>query len=105
MPETALGVTVTARIFALRPSSRPEPRPAVPGPRPVLPGWSWPSSAPVLVGIGWDDNRGLHVARCPRCTESLDSTDIGQVEDWATRHRCDPELAALLALVTTGRAA
>jgi hypothetical protein len=57
------------------------------------------------VGVEWDEFRSLHVARCQRCAESFASSSCGEVDDWADTHRCDAELAALLALVDTRRAA
>jgi hypothetical protein len=49
--------------------------------------------------------RGLDVAVCDGCAESFASSCCGEVDDWADMHRCDAELAALLALVDTRRAA
>ncbi|WP_206700077.1 hypothetical protein [Actinomadura sp. RB99] len=57
------------------------------------------------VGVEWDEFRSLHVARCQRCAESYASASSVEVDEWADNHTCDPELAALLALVTTRRAA
>ncbi|WP_021591236.1 hypothetical protein [Actinomadura welshii] len=106
---------MVARIRVLRP--RPRPRfIAVPSP-------SSPSSSPSSsssgsfrpsvvsswdvwsVGVEWDDFRSLHLARCQQCADSFASSSCGEVDDWADTHRCDPELAALLALVDTRRAA
>ncbi|GAA4139521.1 hypothetical protein GCM10022416_25850 [Actinomadura keratinilytica] len=56
------------------------------------------------VAVEWDAVRGLHVARCGRCAECFTSSRVDEVEDWAAAHRCDAELAALLAEVS-GRAA
>ena len=98
------------------PRSRPRPRPrfiAVPSrpspssssssgssrPSPVSSWDVWP------VGVEWGEYRSLHIARCQRCADSLVSSRPGTVDDWAERHACDPELAALLALVDTRRAA
>ncbi|NVI88067.1 hypothetical protein [Actinomadura sp. BRA 177] len=57
------------------------------------------------VGVEWDEFRSLHVARCQRCADSFASSSCGEVDDWADTHRCDTELAALLALVDIRRAA
>ncbi|QXJ22796.1 hypothetical protein AGRA3207_003857 [Actinomadura graeca] len=46
-----------------------------------------------------------HIARCQRCAESFASSRAAEVDDWTDGHRCDPELAALLVLVTERRAA
>ncbi|XRQ08897.1 hypothetical protein ACN3XK_72515 [Actinomadura welshii] len=103
---------MVARARALRP--RPRPRfVAVPSSAsspsssssglsrlPVVSSWDvWP------VGVEWDEFRSLHVARCQRCADSFASSSCGEVDDWADTHTCDPALAALLALVTSGRAA
>lgn len=94
---------MTAHVIALR----PRPRPAtVPAPRRVPSGSSpVPSLAVPLVLVDWDGVRGLHVAVCERCADCLTSTDLGDVEDWAGAHRCDPVLAVLLAEIAVGRAA
>ncbi|MER7542035.1 hypothetical protein ABTW95_03410 [Spirillospora sp. NPDC127506] len=66
----------------------------------VVSSWDvWP------VGVEWDESGSLHIARCQRCADSLASPSCDEVDDWADTHRCDPELAALLALVTSRRAA
>jgi hypothetical protein len=57
------------------------------------------------VGVEWDEFLSLHVARCQRCAESFASSRPGEVDDWADTHRCDAEMAALLALVDVRRAA
>ncbi|QXJ23621.1 hypothetical protein AGRA3207_004803 [Actinomadura graeca] len=57
------------------------------------------------VGVEWDEFRSLHIARCQCCAESFTSSRSGEADGWADTHRCDPELAALLALVTDRRAA
>ncbi|TDC57925.1 hypothetical protein E1281_03180 [Actinomadura sp. KC345] len=102
------------------PRSRPRPRPrfiAVPSPSSPSSGPSSASSSgssrpsPVSswdvwpVGVEWDQYRSLHIARCQRCADSFTSSRPGLVDDWADTHHCDPELAALLALVTNRRAA
>ncbi|WP_329085096.1 hypothetical protein OG979_22265 [Actinomadura citrea] len=99
---------MVTRVRPLRP--RPRPRfVAVPSPSsPSSPSsrvasvssWDvWP------VGVEWDGFRSLHVARCQQCAESFASSSPTQADDWADVHRCDPELVALLALVTDRRAA
>ncbi|GAA4078949.1 hypothetical protein [Actinomadura miaoliensis] len=90
-----------------RPAVRPVPSSSRPSSsRPSSPRSSVPSSgsswAPV---VEWDAVRGLHVARCVRCVEFFTSSRLDLVEDWATTHRCDAELAALLAHIAGGRAA
>ncbi|NEA28323.1 hypothetical protein [Actinomadura bangladeshensis] len=109
MPETVSGgCSMVARVRVLRP--RPRPRfVAVPSPSSgssssgspsVVSSWDvWP------VGVEWDEFRSLHVVRCQRCADSFASARSGEVDDWADTHRCDPELGALLALVTSRRAA
>ncbi|GAA2130427.1 hypothetical protein GCM10009727_22430 [Actinomadura napierensis] len=57
------------------------------------------------VGVEWDEFLSLHVARCQRCADSFASSRPGEVDDWADTHHCDPEMAALLALVDVRRAA
>jgi len=93
---------MTTCLTILRPraarSSRPR-RAVRPAPS------SRPSSSWAPVTVEWDVVPGLHVARCVRCADSFTSSRIDQVEDWAATHRCDAELAALLAAVTGGRAA
>lgn len=51
------------------------------------------------VSVEWDDTRGLYVAVCARCTETLTSERLDQADEFADEHRCDPELAALLVLI------
>lgn len=103
---------MVARVRALRP--RPRPRfVAVPSPSsPSVPSSSGSSRSSAVsswdvwpVGVEWDEFRSLHVARCQRCADSFASEFCGEVNDWADAHRCDAELAALLALVDTRRAA
>ena len=53
----------------------------------------------------WDQARALYVSVCERCCEGLDTPRPDQADDWAPSHHCDPELAALLADITTRRAA
>jgi hypothetical protein len=60
---------------------------------------------PVLVSVDWDQARALYVAACNRCCETTTTHRLDQAEEWAENHRCDPELAALLADVLTGTAA
>jgi hypothetical protein len=57
------------------------------------------------VGVEWDEFRSLHIARCQQCADSFASSSPAQADDWTEVHRCDPELVALLALVTDRRAA
>lgn len=93
---------MTTCLTVLRPRAARSSRPcrAV---RPVPS--SRPSSSWAPVAVEWDAVRGLHVARCVRCAEYFTAPRVDQVEDWAASHRCDAELAALLAAVTGGRAA
>jgi hypothetical protein len=56
------------------------------------------------VRVVWDELRDLDVAVCDSCAESFASSRPGEVDGWADAHRCDAELAALLALVTSRRA-
>ncbi|WP_242888064.1 hypothetical protein [Actinomadura litoris] len=99
-----------ARIRVLRPRpARRRPRFAVvpapssgssPSRSASVSSWDvWP------VGVEWDEFRSLHIARCQRCAESFASSRAAEVDGWADAHRCDTELAALLALVTDRRAA
>ncbi|CND87031.1 Uncharacterised protein [Mycobacterium tuberculosis] len=94
---------MVARVRALRPRPRfvAIPSPSSPSGSPsVVSFWDvWP------VGVEWDEFRSLHVARCQRCADSFASPSCGEVDDWADTHRCDAELAALLALVDVRRAA
>ncbi|NVI88883.1 hypothetical protein [Actinomadura sp. BRA 177] len=104
---------MVARVRVLRP--RPRPRfVAVPSPSsPYASSSSSPSRSSSAVsswdvwpvGVEWDEFRSLHIARCQRCAESFASSCCGEVDDWADAHRCDVELAALLAFITSGRAA
>ncbi|WP_187437864.1 hypothetical protein [Actinomadura decatromicini] len=103
---------MVARVRVLRP--RPRPRfVAVPSPSSPSGSSSSGSSRPSCVsswdvwpvGVEWDEFRSLHIARCQRCADSFTSARPGEVDCWADTHRCDPELAALLALVTSRRAA
>jgi hypothetical protein len=57
------------------------------------------------VSVEWDDGRATYVVVCERCTESLITERLDQAHNWADEHRCDPELAALLAEVIDRRAA
>ena len=75
-------------------------RPAVPA-RPPRPG-SVPDGP---VSVEWDEGRGMYVAVCRRCLEWLFTERIEQAHTWSDEHRCDPELAALLAEVLERRAA
>lgn len=99
---------MVARARVLRP--RPRPR-FVAVPSPFSSSSSGSSRLPVSswdvwpVGVEWDEFRSLHIARCQRCADSFASSRCGEADDWADTHTCDPELAALLALVTDRRAA
>ncbi|MGH3344797.1 MAG: hypothetical protein ACRDPK_18385 [Carbonactinosporaceae bacterium] len=84
----------TAKVIQLRPVLPGRPRPR----RPVL-----GSDGSVL--LEWDEGRGLHVAVCDRCTETASSERLDQAHEWAEEHRCDPELADLLARVLDQKAA
>ncbi|WP_176401165.1 hypothetical protein [Actinomadura sp. BRA 177] len=105
---------MVARVRALRPRPRPRfvavPSPSSPSSRSGSSSPSRSSSAVSSwdvwpVGVEWDDFRSLHIARCQRCADSFASSSCGEVDDWADVHRCDVELAALLALVDVRRAA
>ncbi|MEW2356403.1 hypothetical protein [Spirillospora sp. NPDC029432] len=92
---------MVARVLALRPRHV-----LVPVPRPRSSGSpSCSSSAVPAVTVGWDGLRSLHTARCGRCADALASRSLSDVDDWATAHRCDAELAALLADLDPRRAA
>ncbi|MFI0352508.1 hypothetical protein [Actinomadura sp. 9N407] len=88
---------MTALVLAVRPRPR---RASVSRPRSSRPSWTVPA-----VTIGWDGLGSLHIAHCGRCAESSASTRLGEVDDWADSHRCDAELAALLAEITARRTA
>jgi hypothetical protein len=75
-------------------------RPAVPA-RPVRPG-SIPDGP---VSVEWDEGRGMYVAVCRRCMEWMFTERFEQAHVWGDEHRCDAELAALLAEVLGPRAA
>ena len=112
---------MVARVHAPRPRPRPRftvvPSPSSPSgssssdpsrpssgssrsSRSVVSSWDvWP------VGIDWDEFGSLHIARCQRCADSFTSPSCDEVDNWADTHRCDPELAALLALLDTRQAA
>lgn len=107
------------RVLAVRPRPRPARRPGV-VPVPSSSGspsrWSSASSRPSAVPsspspvvppvrVGWDELRGLDVAVCSACAESFASSCVAEVDEWAEVHRCDAELAALLALACNRRAA
>jgi hypothetical protein len=57
------------------------------------------------VPVEWDEGRGMYVAACPRCTDTLLSERIDQAHEWADEHRCDSDLIALLTEVLDGWAA
>lgn len=67
-------------------------------PRPVR-------ARPAFVPVEWNEGRGLYVAVCSRCTENLTTERFEQAHTWAEDHRCDYELAVLLAEVLKRRAA
>jgi hypothetical protein len=102
MPKTALEATVTAHVIAFRPHPRPRRRPARvparPAPSSTVPTPDGP------VSVEWDEGRELYVVACHRCTETVLATRLDEAEELADIHRCDPELAALLADIT-GKAA
>ncbi len=60
-----------------------------------------PTARPGLVplSVEWDEGRGLYVLACDRCCESATMYWLEDTDEWAETHRCDPELAALLAVV------
>ena len=60
-----------------------------------------PTSRPVTVPVSfeWDEGRDLYVVACDRCCESTTMYRLEDADGWAETHRCDPELAALLATV------
>ncbi|WP_141579371.1 hypothetical protein [Actinomadura sp. WMMA1423] len=103
---------MVVRVRALRP--RPRPRfVAVPSPSSSFSSSSSGSSRSGAVsswdvwpvGIEWDEFRSLHIARCQQCADSFASSSPTRADEWADVHHCDPELVALLALVTDRRAA
>jgi hypothetical protein len=51
------------------------------------------------VSVEWDEGRGLYLVACDRCCESTTTYRLEDADGWAETHRCDPELAALLATV------
>jgi hypothetical protein len=74
--------------------------------RPAVPSHSVPvPPSAVLVSVEWDDARALYVAACDGCCETATTHHLTDAETWADEHRCDPELAALLATVLHGIAA
>ena len=95
---------MTADVISLRPRLVPVPRRRT---RPVLVPAAFRARPAVLGGpvVEWDEYRGVHVAVCDRCCETLDAVRLDQAHQWADTHDCDPELAALLAEVLTRRAA
>lgn len=57
------------------------------------------------VTVEWDSIEEVYNAICVRCTEGLSTPRLDLAHNWAETHRCDPELAALLAAVTRRTAA
>ncbi|TYB49328.1 hypothetical protein [Actinomadura chibensis] len=97
---------MSVRVLAVRPRLVPIPSfPALGSSRPSAVLFVSSSSGTSPVRVGWDELRGLDVAVCFSCAESFASSHVAGVDDWADGHRCDAELAALLALVTSRRAA
>lgn len=62
-------------------------------------------AGPGRVSVEWDPINSLYIGVCTRCTDHLTTDSLDQVEQWASSHDCDPELAALLAEITHGAAA
>jgi hypothetical protein len=60
-----------------------------------------PTGRPVTVPVSveWDEGRGLYLVACDRCCEAATTYRLEDADGWAETHRCDPELAALLATV------
>ncbi|GLY74387.1 hypothetical protein [Actinoallomurus iriomotensis] len=58
------------------------------------------------VRLTFDPTRSVHAAVCAQCaeTESAYPDALGWLLGWAEAHRCDPELAALLASCDRGAA-
>jgi hypothetical protein len=75
---------MAATVIALRPRLVLASSSVVPGP----------------VSVEWDEGRGLYVVACRRCTETVLPSRLDEAEELAETHRCDPELAALLAEIT-----
>ncbi|SEG91072.1 hypothetical protein SAMN04489712_12828 [Thermomonospora echinospora] len=104
---------MTPRVIVLRPRRltrppvRPRPVPARPRPVPIRPFPSRRVGSSVLVGpvVEWDGVRGLHIATCDRCADTMTAVSAGRAYRWVEDHECDPELAALLANLTGGTAA
>jgi hypothetical protein len=93
---------VTARVIPIRPRIRPGSSRA---PSPSRPGVSRPVPVRPAVAVEWDGVRGVYIAVCHRCCESLTTERFDQAHDWADTHTCDPELAALLTDITRVRRA
>lgn len=92
---------MTARVIPFRPR-RPRRVPARPAASLPVPSSALPDGQVV---VEWDGIRGTHTAVCTRCTDNITAVPVDQVHVWADSHRCDPELAALLAEITGGTAA
>jgi hypothetical protein len=59
---------------------------------------------PNTVEVTWSDVADRYVAVCSNCLDHADAypDGYGWLADWADTHRCDPELAELLAAVLAG---
>jgi hypothetical protein len=84
---------MASRVIPIRP--RPSPTPS-----PSRTGSSRPVPSRPRVAIEWDGVRGVHVAVCRRCCDTLTTERFDQAHGWAETHTCDPELAALLTAIT-----
>jgi hypothetical protein len=62
---------------------------------------------PNAIDVTWSDLADRQVAVCPTCLDHADAypDSYGWLADWADTHRCDPELAELLAAVLSGNPA
>jgi hypothetical protein len=84
---------MTARVIPIRP--RPSLAPSPSRPRP-----SRPVPVRPRVALEWDGVRGVYVAVCRCCCDTLTTQRLDQAHDWADTHTCDPELAELLTAIT-----
>ncbi|MGI5417297.1 hypothetical protein [Actinomadura luteofluorescens] len=94
---------MATRVLVVRP--RPVPVLSASAPASSRPSALSSSSSRQPVRVVCDELRSLDVAVCGSCTESFTSSRSGKVDTWADAHTCDAELVALLALVTSRRAA